>query len=126
MPDYRHAREPPHRVTHRNSAAVANDRGSPPGKVLRGRQVPGSFEKADRVLENVDHMIDLVAHAIEVKTGAASSRHAKSSHQWLVAMMAAAERKAVPVCESGEIMRMGCVHHKTDNAAALFHRPNHS
>src|ERR1700720_679825 len=124
--DYRRAHERQRQAAHRNSADVANDQGSLPGKALRDRQAPGSFEKSDGFLKNVDHAINFFAGAVEIKTGAGRPGHAKPSHQRLIAMMTTAHGETVTIGKGGEIVRMRRLHHETDDSAAVSLRSNHS
>jgi len=100
------------REARRNSAAAASDRGSPPGKVLRGRQFPGHLKKTGRILEDVDHAIDLLTRVVEVKAGARCSGHAETPHQWLIAMMTTAHGETVTIRKRGQIVRVRRVHDK--------------
>src|SRR5215217_1341834 len=75
------------------------------------------------VLKDLNHAVDLFDCVVKVEARASCAGHAEATHQRLVAMMATAHGQPVLIRERSEIMRMRNVHHKSNERAALFSRP---
>src|SRR5262249_48933462 len=70
--------------------------------------------------------IDLFVCAVEIEAGARRSSYAETAHKRLIAMVTAAHCEPVAVRERSEIMRMRCVHDKTDHPSTIFGWSDHS
>src|SRR2546430_12890641 len=73
--------------------------------------------------EDLDEGIDFGGGIVEIKTGASGRRHTEAFHQWLVAMMTAAQGDSALIGDGHHVMRVDAIEEETHHTGPADARP---
>src|SRR4051812_49935890 len=82
------------------------------------RSICALSEDLTDLVQPVDESIDLVAHRVEVEAGAVRGRDPELLHQRLAAMVAGADRHALPVQDLRDVVRVNALDVERDDPGA--------